>query len=86
MSLLDSVLPSEPTKKMTMDKSVDSLFDKTAIQLVGKPINRVDGALKVSGQAPYVAEFYIEEQAYGVLFSATIAKGKVKHIDSRAVE
>ena len=86
MSLLDAVLPSEPTKKMTMDNPVDTLFDKTASQLVGKPINRVDGSLKVSGQATYSAEFYIEGQVYGVLVGATIAKGKVKHIDSRAVE
>ena len=81
-----ALFQSEPTKKMTMDKPVDSLFDKTASQLVGKPINRVDGSLKVSGQAPYTAEFYVEGQAYGVLVGATIAKGKIKHIDSRAVE
>ena len=86
MSLLDSVLPSEPTKKLTMDNPVDTLFDKTASQLVGKPINRVDGSLKVSGQATYSAEFYIEGQVYGVLVGATIAKGKVKYIDSHAVE
>ena len=85
-SVLDSVLPSEPTKKVTMNKAVDSLFDKTASQLVGKPINRVDGALKVSGQATYTAEFYLEGQAYGVLVGATIAKGKVKSIDSASVE
>lgn len=86
MSLLDAVLPSEPTKKLTMDNPVDTLFDKTASQLVGKPINRVDGSLKVSGQATYSAEFYIEGQVYGVLVGATIAKGKVKYIDSHAVE
>ena len=86
MSLLDAVLPSEPTKKMTMDEPVESLLSKTASKLVGKPINRVDGSLKVSGQATYSAEFYIEGQVYGVLVGATIAKGKVKHIDSRAVE
>ena len=86
MSLLDAVLPSEPTKKLTMDNPVDTFFDKTASQLVGQPINRVDGSLKVSGQATYSAEFYIEGQAYGVLVGATIAKGKVKYIDSHAVE
>ena len=90
MSLLDpvleAVLPSEPTKKLTMDDAVDSLFDETASQLVGKPINRVDGSLKVSGQAPYTAEFYLEGQVYGVLVGATITKGKVKDIDSRSVE
>ena len=86
MSLLDSVLPSEPTKKMTMDKPVESLFNKTASNLVGKPMNRVDGPLKVSGQAPYSAEIHRENQAYGVLVSAKIAKGHVESIDSSALD
>ena len=86
MSLLDSVLPSEPTKKMMMNEPVDSLFDKTASKLVGKPINRVDGSLKVSGQAPYSAEFYRETQVYGVLVGAKIAKGQVENIDSSALD
>lgn len=86
MSLLDSVLPSEPTKKMMMNEPVDSLFDKTASNLVGKPINRVDGSLKVSGQAPYSAEIYRENQVYGVLVSAKIAKGQVENIDSSALD
>ena len=86
MSLLDSVLPSEPTKKMMMNEPVDSLFDKTASNLVGKPINRVDGSLKVSGQAPYSAEIYRKNQVYGVLVSAKIAKGQVENIDSSALD
>ena len=86
MSLLDSILPAEPTKKMMMNGSVESLFDKTASKLVGKPINRVEGSLKVSGQAPYTAEIHLDNQAYGVLVSATIAKGRVKKIDSRSLE
>lgn len=86
MALFNSGVKSEPTKKMTMDEPVESLFDKTSSQLVGQPITRVDGSLKVSGQAPYSAEFHLEGQVYGVLVSATIAKGKVKHIDSSAVE
>ncbi|WP_372814861.1 molybdopterin cofactor-binding domain-containing protein [Psychrobacter sp.] len=86
MSLLDSVFSSEPTKKMMMNAPVESLFDKTASKLVGKPINRVEGSLKVSGQAPYTAEIHLDNQAYGVLVSATIAKGRVKKIDSRSLE
>ena len=86
MSLLDSILPEEPTKKMMMNGPVESLFDKTASKLVGKPINRVEGSLKVSGQAPYSAEVHVDNQAYGVLVSATIAKGRVKHIDSRSLD
>lgn len=86
MSLLDSVLPSESTKKMMMNEPVESLFDKTASKLVGKPINRVDGSLKVSGQAPYTAEIHLDNQVYGVLVSAKIAKGQVENIDSSALD
>ena len=86
MSLLDSILPSEPTKKMTMNEPVETLFNKTASNLVGKPINRVDGSLKVSGQAPYSAEIYRENQVYGVLVSAKIAKGWIENIDSSALD
>ena len=86
MSLLDSVLPSEPTKKMMMNEPVGSLFSETANNLVGKPVNRVDGSLKVAGQAPYSAEIHRENQAYGVLVSAKIAKGHVENIDSSALD
>ena len=86
MSLLDSILPSESTKKMTMDEPVETLFDKTPSKLVGKPINRVDGSLKVSGQAPYTAEIHLENQVYGVLVGATIAKGEVDTIDSSSLD
>lgn len=85
MSLLDAVLPSEPTNKKTMNEPVETLFDKTASNLVGKPINRVEGSLKVSGQAHYSAEIQIENQVYGVLVGATIAKGQVENIDSDSV-
>ncbi|WP_201585980.1 xanthine dehydrogenase family protein molybdopterin-binding subunit [Psychrobacter jeotgali] len=85
MSLLDSVLSSEPTNKETMNEPVATLFDKTASNLVGKPINRVDGSLKVSGQAPYSAEIQVDNQVYGVLVGATIAKGQVENIDNDSV-
>ncbi|MGP4788112.1 molybdopterin cofactor-binding domain-containing protein [Psychrobacter sp. 1Y11] len=85
MSLLDSVLPSEPTNKEKMNEPVETLFDKTASNLVGKPINRVEGSLKVSGQAHYSAEIEVENKVYGVLVGAAIAKGKVDNIDSDSV-
>ncbi len=86
MSLLDVVLGQEPTKKLMMNEPIETLFDHTASKLVGKPINRVDGPLKVSGQAPYSAEFHLDNQVYGVLVGATITKGRVDKIDSSAVE
>ena len=48
MALLESITQSEPTKKLTMDEPVETLFSTTASKLVGKPINRVDGSLKVA--------------------------------------
>ncbi|MEN8625790.1 xanthine dehydrogenase family protein molybdopterin-binding subunit [Psychrobacter proteolyticus] len=86
MSLFESITQSEPTKKMTMDEPVESLFSTTASKLVGKPINRVDGSLKVSGQAHYSTEIHLDNKAYGVLVGATIAKGQVENIDSSSLD
>ncbi|WP_352309599.1 xanthine dehydrogenase family protein molybdopterin-binding subunit [Psychrobacter sp. W2-37-MNA-CIBAN-0211] len=86
MSLFESITQLEPTKKMTMDEPVESLFSKTASKLVGKPINRIDGSLKVSGQAHYSAEIHLDNKAYGVLVGATIAKGQVENIDSSSLD
>src|ERR1700761_2371129 len=48
---------------------------------VGKPIDRVDGKLKVTGAATYAAEFPIANLTYGVTVNSTITKGRVKNID-----
>jgi xanthine dehydrogenase YagR molybdenum-binding subunit len=47
----------------------------------GKPINRIDGRLKVSGKATYSAEFNQPNMAYAFPVRATIAKGKIASID-----
>ena len=86
MAVSQASTQAEPTKKMTMDNTVESLFDKTASKLVGKPISRVDGPLKVSGQAPYSAEIPLDNKAYGVLVGATIAKGRVESIDKESLK
>lgn len=55
--------------------------------LIGKPIDRVDGHLKVMGKAPYAHE--VQDggpAAYGFLVEATIAKGRVASIDTAAAE
>jgi xanthine dehydrogenase YagR molybdenum-binding subunit len=48
--------------------------------------NRVDGVAKVTGAAKYSAEFRFPNMAYGVLVGSTIAKGKIKKIDTEAAE
>lgn len=54
--------------------------------VIGKPISRVDGPVKVTGQAKYAAEFNLPDLLYGVVVSGTIAKGKITRIDtSRAL-
>jgi xanthine dehydrogenase YagR molybdenum-binding subunit len=51
------------------------------IESVGKPVDRVDGRLKVTGAATYAAEFPVKNLAYGVSVVSTITKGRVKNID-----
>ncbi|MBV8865582.1 MAG: hypothetical protein JO210_09345, partial [Acidobacteriaceae bacterium] len=53
-------------------------------QLIGQPISRIDGRLKVTGRAPYAYEHKVPEAAYGVLITSAIAKGTISVIDSQA--
>ena len=62
-------------------------IDENRQGLIGKPIDRVEGRLKVMGKAPYAHEV-IEggEALYGFIVPATIAKGRVASIDASAAE
>ncbi len=51
---------------------------------IGKPVSRVDGPAKVTGQAKYAAEFNVPGLAHGFVVSSTIAKGRIKRIDRTA--
>lgn len=54
--------------------------------VTGKAVPRIDGPLKVSGQAMYTSDMNIEGMVYAVPVGSTIAKGKVRSIDSSAAE
>lgn len=55
--------------------------------IVGKPIDRVDGPLKVTGRAVYAYEVERGPQAaYGYVVQASIGKGRIRAIDSRVAE
>lgn len=54
--------------------------------LVGQPISRLDGPLKVSGGARYAAEFPMEGMVYAAVVFAAIAKGRIARIDTGAAE
>jgi xanthine dehydrogenase YagR molybdenum-binding subunit len=54
---------------------------------IGRPLNRVDGPLKVTGRAKYAFEYAAQgEAAYGVIVSAAIGKGRVVGVDVRDAE
>ena len=56
--------------------------------LMGKPVDRVEGRLKVMGKALYAHEMVEggEKAAYGFIVQATISKGTVSNINTRAAE
>src|SRR5712672_1527897 len=54
--------------------------------VVGKPLDRVDGPLKVTGGARYAYEMQQDNVLYGFVVEASIGKGKIKSIDTRAAE
>ena len=51
-----------------------SIFDATH---VGSPTSRVDGPLKVTGQAKYAAEYAAHDLLHGVIVSSNIAAGRI---------
>ena len=53
---------------------------------IGSAQRRVDGPLKVTGGAKYVAEFSAPDLAYGWVVSSAIAKGSIVDIDVSAAE
>ncbi|MVN77425.1 molybdopterin-dependent oxidoreductase [Hymenobacter sp. HMF4947] len=48
---------------------------------IGQPRSRVDGRLKVTGQARYAAEHAVTGCVHGVLVTSTIAAGRIAHLE-----
>lgn len=51
--------------------------------IVGQPMDRTDGAAKVTGHAKYAAEFHPEGLAYAVMILATVPRGRIAEIDTQ---
>ena len=49
---------------------------------IGKPLDRADGRLKVTGGACYTAEWQVPNLAYGAIVSSAIANGTVRSIET----
>jgi xanthine dehydrogenase YagR molybdenum-binding subunit len=71
---------------MKMNSPVGTtVLDTTPHGLVGQPLDRVDGRLKVTGRATYAYEVARAPDAlYGVLVQATVGHGRITKIDSAA--
>jgi xanthine dehydrogenase YagR molybdenum-binding subunit len=56
------------------------------LNVVGRPLDRIDGPLKVTGTARYAYEQHdvVANQAYGQVVGAPIAKGRIRSIDVAA--
>ncbi len=68
----------------TMDSPQPRLLDETKQGVIGTPMDRPDGPLKVSGTADYAADHTPENVAHGVLVRATIARGRITGMDRDA--
>ena len=58
------------------------------LKVVGRPLDRIDGPLKVTGTAPYAYEYHAEfpNAAYGYVLGAAIPRGRIEAIDTAAAE
>lgn len=56
------------------------------LEVVGRPVDRVEGKLKVTGTATYAYEWHdaVPHAAYGVVVGAGIAKGRIASLDLEA--
>ena len=53
---------------------------------VGAPLSRVDGRLKVTGQAKYAADHEPEGFVHAVVVDSSVGRGRITGIDTRAAE
>ncbi|HEX5659060.1 MAG TPA: xanthine dehydrogenase family protein molybdopterin-binding subunit [Polyangiales bacterium] len=56
------------------------------MRLIGQPIRRVDGPLKVRGDAKYAAEASQDGLLHGYVISSAITRGKIEKIDVSAAQ
>lgn len=71
----------------TADWAAPNPITENRSGLIGKPVDRYEGPLKVSGTAPYAYEVVPPSPpAYGYLLESTIALGRIAAIDTAAAE
>ena len=66
------------------EPDTDNFLDTMKQGVLGEPVSRVEGLAKVTGTAPYAAEYPVENAVEGVLVTSTIVRGEVVSIDKDA--
>jgi xanthine dehydrogenase YagR molybdenum-binding subunit len=56
----------------------------TEVSYVGRPNNRVDGGLKVTGRARYAAEYAAVDLLHGCIVCSTIAAGRITALETES--
>jgi xanthine dehydrogenase YagR molybdenum-binding subunit len=82
MSIMKKVV--DTVAHVMPDRERDRLTDQH--RYLGKPIDRLDGRVKVTGAAQFSAEYPIGGLLHAALAYSTISKGVIKNIDTNAAE
>ncbi|RWF60145.1 MAG: xanthine dehydrogenase family protein molybdopterin-binding subunit, partial [Mesorhizobium sp.] len=71
---------------MTETKTSEIRPSETLNGVIGRPVDRIDGPLKVTGNATYAYESALDGTAYGYILGAAVAKGRIAEIDTAEAE
>lgn len=83
MSIIQKIM--ETVVQFVPDKEPDPLI-KQKHGYIGKPFSRVDGQLKVKGEATFAAEFQLDDIAYGAIVYSPFTRGRITKIDLSEAE
>lgn len=82
MSIFSKV--TEAIVKFAPERDRDELSE--ADRVIGKPVDRIDGVAKVTGHAPFSAEYPLEGLVHACLTYSTIVRGSIRNIDIDAAQ
>jgi xanthine dehydrogenase YagR molybdenum-binding subunit len=84
MKVMQKAIVAAPDRWMPGGKPDPLIRHKHGV--IGDPVTRIDGPLKVSGAAPFAAEFPITGMLFAAVAYSTIPKGRIASLDTAAAE
>src|SRR4051794_22710792 len=60
--------------------------EENVMAMTGKPIDRIDARLKVTGAARYAAEFHVPNVVHAVLVQSLVAAGSIAGFDLKQAQ